>query len=85
MIKPFNPEALAYPWSHADSRVDELQSKVASLVEDLTSLDSPRREVFSKVRALACEYTGRPAPDAGNQTNPLVSKPIPYLTENWYC
>jgi radical SAM superfamily enzyme YgiQ (UPF0313 family) len=85
IVQPFDGEALAYPWAHPDPRVDELQTQVAALVETQIEADANRAEIFTKVRQFTRHFTGLPTTDQENQSNPLVSKPIPYLTENWYC
>jgi hypothetical protein len=84
LVQPFDREALAYPWAHPDPRVDELQSKVADLVEEQSKASVSRAETFTQVRRLAHRFAGLPAPEK-EQANPLVSKPVPYLTEDWYC
>jgi radical SAM family protein len=79
-LSAFDPVTLAYPWSHADPRVDELHRDVTSLVG--TRLASDRRVLFDEIRALAHERAGRLPPlptSAGGAT------PVPYLNEPWYC
>ena len=85
IVQPFNPEALAYPWAHPDPRVDELQTRISALVEDHSTHDVSRTDVYLQVRQMAGEFTGLPVTSSKAPANPLVSKPIPYLTENWYC
>jgi radical SAM superfamily enzyme YgiQ (UPF0313 family) len=75
----FDPATLAYPWKHADPRVDALHRDVTGLVG--TRLTSDRRAIFDEIRNLACERAGLPQPE------PLArgSSAVPYLNEPWYC
>jgi tRNA A37 methylthiotransferase MiaB len=81
-LGPFDPATLTYRWSHADPRVDALQTDVMALVG--TRLTANRRALFAEVRALAHERAGiaGPAPDP----RPARARAtVPYLNEPWYC
>ena len=56
IVGPFDPATLAYPWAHADPRVDALQRDVAALVG--ARLAGDRRAVFEEIRALAHARAG---------------------------
>jgi radical SAM superfamily enzyme YgiQ (UPF0313 family) len=81
-VGPFDPETLAYRWSHPDPDVDALQRDVMVLVG--TRLTADRRTMFDHVSALAHERAGlrrltadpKPARDRAT---------VPYLNEPWYC
>ena len=75
----FDPATLAYPWTHADPRVDALQRDVTALVGTRQTAD--RRASFDEIRALAHERAGLPRPDPVART----SAAVPYLNEPWYC
>jgi radical SAM superfamily enzyme YgiQ (UPF0313 family) len=81
-VGPFDPETLAYRWSHPDPEVDALQRDVMAIVG--TRLTANRRAVFDEVRALAYERAGleRPAADARPARDRAT---VPYLNEPWYC
>jgi hypothetical protein len=79
-LGPFNPATLSYAWTHPDERVDRLSADVAALVGHRTA--APRRAIFEEVRALVHDRAGLPAPDPLPQTG---RRPVPYLTEPWYC
>jgi len=81
-LGPFDPQTLAYRWSHPDPEVDALQRDVMAMVG--TRLTANRRAVFDEVRALAYERAGveRPAADARPARDRAT---VPYLNEPWYC
>jgi radical SAM superfamily enzyme YgiQ (UPF0313 family) len=74
-IGPFDAQALAYPWQHPDPAMDELYQQVRRIVQRRAS----RRDIFAAVWQIAHQ---KPAPE---QIFTMASKPIPYLTEPWYC
>ena len=57
----FDPATLAYPWTHADPRVDALHRDVTALVGTRQTTD--RRASFDEIRALAHERAGLPRPN----------------------
>ena len=79
-LGPFDPDTLAYPWTHPDPRVDVLHRDVTKLVG--TRLASNRRELFNEIRAIACERAGRSRP-ASIDTAAVIG--APFLDEPWYC
>jgi hypothetical protein len=79
-LHPFDAATLAYPWSHADPRVDQLHRDVTSLVG--TRLASDRRALFDEIRTLAHERAGLPRPQATPDSGRTA---VPYLNEPWYC
>lgn len=87
MVGGFQQEALSYPWSNRDPRVDQLQSDLEALVQREGGARSSRTAVFSEIwkavsRVMSREESGPPLP-------PVAPGPtratIPYLTEPWYC
>jgi radical SAM superfamily enzyme YgiQ (UPF0313 family) len=75
LVGAFDERALCYPWKHPDPGMDELFQQVRRVAQ--RSL--PRRTIFAEVWRMAHE---RPAPE---QIHLLADRPIPYLTEPWYC
>jgi len=72
----FDAERLCYTWTHRDARVDALQKNVLGIVQAGGAGEKSRREIFSEVWRAAW----------GEESNfSLVSKPIPHLSEPWYC
>ena len=81
-VGAFDPETLAYRWSHPDPEVDALQRDVMAIVG--TRLTSDRRTVFDEVRALANDCAGREPPTA--DPRPARDRAtVPYLNEPWFC
>jgi hypothetical protein len=82
LVGAFDPETLAYPWSHPDAGVDDLQREVMALVG--TRLTTNRRTLFDAVSALAHDRAGilRPGADARPARHRST---VPYLNEPWYC
>lgn len=70
----------SYRWTHPDPCMDELQARVAKLVEQ-ESDDAAR--AFAGVEALAYGLANRPVPTTPLPTPPL--QPPPRLTEDWFC
>jgi len=82
-VGPFDEQALVYPWSNPDARVDELCTRIQSLVRE--NEDVPRHTIFSHVAKLAHGMAGIKAPEALEPIDRLDRAAIPYLTEPWYC
>jgi radical SAM superfamily enzyme YgiQ (UPF0313 family) len=49
----FDAERLIYPWSHPDPRVDRLYEEVTAAVQEGQSRGEGRREIFTRIAALA--------------------------------
>ena len=85
LVGQFDQQALVYPWQHPDPAVDRLQAEILALVQ---ANDMPRQQLFSHIwqraRAAYVEAGGSP-PDLARPANELVAKPIPHLSEPWYC
>lgn len=86
MVGRFDSAALAYPWKHADPRVDALQKKIHEALQALGE-HVPRRAAFVHARELLrCAERGEiadaPLPEA---PPPPARATIPYLNEPWYC
>jgi hypothetical protein len=86
LVGPFDPAALAYPWTHRDARVDALQKEIVATVG--CHIGAGRDDIFDRVWQRACEAAqmdpaaGRAPglPDAGFRRSS-----VPYLNEPWYC
>ncbi|MEZ4501250.1 MAG: CUAEP/CCAEP-tail radical SAM protein [Dehalococcoidia bacterium] len=92
VLDEFDDEALTYRWTHPDARVDALQLRVASIVEEAASLhdhagalDQAAAEVhlFARIKAAALEALGRDA--TGIEVVPQPRRVVPGLTESWFC
>jgi hypothetical protein len=82
LIQDFDAQILGYPWRHRDPRVDELQQQVQAFVASAEEAGLLRREVFTRIRAMAHEALGMNAPPVDHLN---LGSPIPHLSEPWYC
>ena len=86
-IGEFDRNALSYRWASEDSRVDELQREIETMVQEQELLGSDRASTFKR----ACDLLNRKL--LGSETSemlrdmpPRIARAaIPYLTEPWYC
>ncbi|MGA9480740.1 MAG: CUAEP/CCAEP-tail radical SAM protein [Candidatus Acidiferrales bacterium] len=85
MIGPFDEEALLYPWSHVDPRVDQLCEEIQRQVHADEKLKRPRAPIFENIWEAAHRASGLSV--VAERAHPLlvVRAAIPYLNEPWYC
>lgn len=87
LVERFDDEALLYPWTHPDPRVDRLHADILAVVEEASAEES-RVETFGKVWRLAREACDTQDP---NELDAVVSQmsrtrmSVPHLSEPWYC
>ena len=75
----------AYMWRNPDDQVDVLQSDLETLVQESTSLEASRRDIFRSIWKRAHrDITDSNGVVSPPQLSPPRS-PVPYLTEAWYC
>ena len=84
--------SFSYQWAHPDARMDALQREVMALVELSAAERRPIAETFAEVYALAERQLGRPEAvgalrqaGASRGAGGRPSRPIPHLTEAWFC
>jgi radical SAM family protein len=80
LVEEFDPVALAYPWRHADARMDALQQRVARIVGQANG--TPRLEIAGAI------LEAIRAADSSVRVPRLESAPaagVPHVTEPWYC
>ena len=79
-----DPATLSHIWAHPDPRMDAVQRAVAALVEREAAAGRTPRQTFAAIRALAAR---RLAPDYAFSAvaGRAKSRPIPHLTEAWFC
>ena len=78
----YDPELLTYRWCAADPHCDELQVRLAALVEGSVAAGEPPLRSFERVRAAVLEAAG--LPDEG-QIRAGSVEGRPRLTEPWFC
>jgi radical SAM superfamily enzyme YgiQ (UPF0313 family) len=85
MIGPFDEEALLYPWSHVDPRVDQLCAEIQRQVHADEKLKRSRAPIFENIWEAAHRAPGLSV--VAERAHPLlvVRAAIPYLNEPWYC
>jgi radical SAM superfamily enzyme YgiQ (UPF0313 family) len=85
LVGPFDPAALAYPWHHPDRRVDALHEAVLGAVKEGSAQGLGRRAIFARAWELAEQAANAQRARSEAKHNPLASKPVPWLSEPWYC
>ena len=85
-LGPFDGQALAYPWTQPDLRLDALHETVNRIVETGESEDAGRRAIFARLWETAHEAGGHTAPPLPeNAGRPVAETRVPRLSEPWYC
>jgi radical SAM superfamily enzyme YgiQ (UPF0313 family) len=90
-LGPLDEAAFTYRWDHPDPRMDALYHRVRTAVERGQRAGLGADALFARVRALALEAIGRPVPDvdalAALAPAPVTAhqRPLPHLTESWFC
>ena len=82
IVGEFDKNLLAYPWRHADPRVDQLQRELDKEIEKAAKFGLSRRGVFAHVSKITDEKLGRVPAEMALIPDRAT---IPYLTEPWYC
>jgi radical SAM superfamily enzyme YgiQ (UPF0313 family) len=85
LIGPFDEEALLYPWSHVDPRVDQLCEEIQRQVHADEKLKCSRAPIFENIWEAAHHAPGLSVVAERAQPLPVVRAAIPYLNEPWYC
>ena len=85
LVGPFDEEALVHPWRHPEPEVDRLQVEVQALVRSASAGHEHRRQIFSRVWSLAEGADGAPPNPFPSWFSEVGPRPVPYLTEPWYC
>jgi radical SAM superfamily enzyme YgiQ (UPF0313 family) len=78
----FDAEKLVYPWRHSLPDVDALAARVFAIVADGEKQRLSRDANFERIWLAASEFRGtRPLPPRVTS----AARPVPYLSEPWYC
>jgi radical SAM superfamily enzyme YgiQ (UPF0313 family) len=85
-----DPATLSHTWTHPDPRMDALQREVAALVEREAAAGRATSETFAAVRALVTRRLARQDHETAERAFSLVAgrakgRPVPHLTEAWFC
>ncbi len=78
-------ETLSYRWMHPDPRMDRLQAETAQIVAQAVEVQADAPGIFDRVRAMAAEAAGEPAPAPLRGEMAKERKRPPRLSEAWFC
>jgi hypothetical protein len=81
-LSDFDRELLGYRWSSPDPRVDALQRDIQSWVFTAEAQGLDRRGIFQGILERAYRASGFETPSLPDAS---TGKPVPRLSENWYC
>ncbi len=94
VIGAFDEEALSYPWTHPDPRVDQLYADVLAAVKEGQARHESRRAIFAKVWKLArsacleayhATQIQYDRPQLVEASTGLPRAAIPHVSEPWFC
>jgi radical SAM superfamily enzyme YgiQ (UPF0313 family) len=86
----YDAERLTWTWASEDRTVDELQTRLAALVEGAQTAGEPIEQIYGRVRAVAHAAAGRHPAGGATDPTPVLSRSgtgegRPRLTEPWFC
>jgi radical SAM superfamily enzyme YgiQ (UPF0313 family) len=92
-LGPLDEAAFSYTWAHPDQRMDALQREIWALVEDATRTKQPIGETYAAARMLAEDRLDIPTRPVAQQSQAderrgtirAARRPIPHLSEAWFC
>ncbi|MGH2514876.1 MAG: CUAEP/CCAEP-tail radical SAM (seleno)protein [Ktedonobacterales bacterium] len=87
-LGPLDEESFTYRWAHPDPRMDHLQREAARLVEAASSAGQEPYDTFAALRLLAEDILAVPAEERSRPARegaPHPRRPVPHLTEAWFC
>ena len=77
--------AYTYRWQHPDLRMDALQQRISTLVEQANTCEADPVETFFGVRALALAAIGQEFSIEQALHDYGKRKVLPHLSESWFC
>ena len=83
-ISKFDEAGLLYPWCHKDPRVDELQDRIGTIVEEASKSDLSRIDIFEAIWNETATAMGEKSPMPIESAS-LSARKLPFLSEDWYC
>jgi len=82
IVGGFDAERLVYPWTHCDPAIDGLAARIFAIVSDEEKQKSSRSAIFDRIWLTASEArSGDSFPFRATTS----ARPVPYLSEPWYC
>jgi radical SAM superfamily enzyme YgiQ (UPF0313 family) len=84
LVGPFDPQALVYPWKHANPEIDALAEEVQNIVAASERLKRSRAATFQRIWHAASLAAGNSVEEPAPPLLPSRAT-VPYLNEPWYC
>lgn len=84
-LGPLDAASFTHTWRHADPRLDTLQRAVARVVEAGERDRRDPYETFAAIKGLALAASGEPVATPRPRGVALARRPVPGLTESWFC
>jgi Radical SAM superfamily len=88
LVGPFDETGLAYPWKHADERVEQLCGAVQEIASAGEKAGRARTWIFERIEDAAYAAAGAGKPERPPK-NPLeivtAAATVPHMDEPWYC
>lgn len=84
-LRELDATAYTYRWQHPDPRMDEIQQRVATLVEQAQYVQADPIETFFTIKALALAAKGQDVSISKAVQAYGTRKVVPHLTESWFC
>ncbi len=81
-LEGLDAAGLTWRWRHPDRRMDDLQVRVAALVDAAATRGEDPAATVDEVKALALAAAGRAH---SHVARPFSTAGTPRLTENWFC
>lgn len=84
-LEDLDGAAYSYRWHHPDPRMDALQSKIATAVEEAEIAKQDAIQTFFGIKALALAARGEDLAISKAVEAYGKQKVLPHLTESWFC
>lgn len=85
-LGPYVPELLSYEWSAEDQRTEDLQRRIAAIVEDSAGSDRSIVSSYQQVRGVVRSAAGLEDDEQRLSASVVsVAESRPRLTEAWFC
>jgi radical SAM superfamily enzyme YgiQ (UPF0313 family) len=81
----YDAERLTWTWASEDSAVDEVQVRLAALVEGAQTAGEPIERIYGRVRAAVHAAAGRHQAGDTAILSTTLGEGRPRLTEPWFC
>src|SRR5437870_8696778 len=83
LVRPFDPQSLAYPWKNAVPRLDALSETVQEIAAAAERQKESRSATFERIWNAAHAAAGLRAPQVNLSAHSRAG--VPFLSEPWYC